>query len=712
VSLHAAEPWHLSGWLARASVEVTQPSAETGVDTAAVKILCQGLAKPDGSDYRVVDAAGQAVPFQLTYHDAGRYSWVAFKAANPKQKYFVYFGNPKAERSPEQVVADAAPGKGPPQGSWVPKYGLLYQTILRPRADDPKKETNPRTVDDLTKLLADSKGKCGARYQRRISDGYNPFGSSDYYISVYRGWINIPAAGPYQFCTASNEASFSFLDGKELIHWPGRHTAERGMRGEVNALVVLTAGLHYIEYYHEEVTLDQMAFLGWRPSGDKGQFSAIPESIFTAPHVASVTRYEDPKGALAAFEPEVLDSVWPTDRHEGQYTRLRFQAAKESSLPDGTTVRWEFGDGISATGTSVDHVYLALGSYQVTMSAQTPQGTATARWPLDVYEIENVTEQFKEGKPKAYAQAARSYERARLDARNLKELAYLLAETEDPTEAIAVGNEFVKRFPSEKPETVARVRRLMADCSLRLGKEGIDQAIANYQASLVKEIEPAERLDVLARLIRLLGIERKVPDKAAEIFRMVEDYWPKVKRDEEVTAAYRRAVIAAGDVDLWLGKLDGARALYKRAETLSGHYIPVQVRAARIGAYPNSIREFVESGNYGAALDIVDRWDETFPTEKPNGHTLFYRGKLLALRGQSQDAARHLARAIALTSGAQFETEARWLLAESLEQMGKKDEAKVELARLVKYGNSGFRDEFTKKAQDKLQKGLSDQPKK
>ena len=74
-------------------------------------------------------------------------------------------------------------------------------------------------------------------------------------------------------------------------------TVDRGIRGEKNALVELTAGLHYIEYYHEEVTLDQMAYLGWRPSEDKGQFFPIPETVYTAPHAGAVARYWawDPK---------------------------------------------------------------------------------------------------------------------------------------------------------------------------------------------------------------------------------------------------------------------------------------------------------------------------------------------------------------------------------------------------------------------------------
>ena len=692
----AADPWHLADWHARAVVEIARPLADPGVDTAAARVLCQGRAKADGSDYRVLDSAGKPVPFQLTFHDADRYSLVAFRAARPQphERFYIYFDNPKAERAREQVVENPAPGAGPPKGDWVPHAGLVLQTVQRPEGD------NPLTVEDMAKLMAASPYKHGARYQRRIADGYNPFGSSDYYISIYRGWMNIPKAGTYQFCTASNEASFSFLDGKPLVHWPGRHTAERGMHGEKNAAVDLTAGLHYVEYYHEEVTLEQMAFLGWRPPGEAA-FTGIPESVYTAPHEAAVVRYEDAKGPLLTFEPVITDSVWPAERHEGQYTRCRFRVGRAPAPPEGTTYRWEFGDGQSATGADVEHVYLALGKYDVTLTARGPQGTATAHWPLEVYEIEQVTEQFKEGRPKEYAQLARQYDRSKLDAASLKELAYLLAEGDDPAAAVEAGKDFVRRFETTQPQMTARVRRLMADCALRLGKDNVDEAVANYQASITKDTPPAEKLDVLARLIRLLGIERGLPDKAGEILGQVEETARGARVDEETQAAYRRAVIAAGDVLLWQGKADGAVDLYRRAEAL-GSFIPSQVRAARVGAYPNAIREFVEAGNLGAALDVVDRWEETFPTDKPKGQTFFWRGKVYALRGQPRDAARYLARSVGLATGAGFEPEARWLLAQSLEQIGRADDARKELAKLVALGGT---DGFTKKAREKLQQG-------
>ena len=296
----------------------------------------------------------------------------------------------------------------------------------------------------------------------------------------------------------------------------------------------------------------------------------------------------------------------------------------------------------------------------------------------------------------------KGYDRAKLSAEALKELAYLLAESEDAAGALAVGKEYVKRFGDKSDAlTVARVRRLMADCAIRLGEGSLDEAIKNYQASVVKEAPATEKIDVLGRLIRLVGIDRNQPEKTPAILEQVEKLVKDERLDADGRKAYRRAVIAAGDVCLWAKKRADAQKLYARAEKLHARIIPPQVRAARIGAYPNSLREYLAAGNYGAALDMVDQWDDLFPTDKLNGHTFYWRGKVLALRGQPREAARYLDRALRIAAGAGFETEARWLLAESLEQMGRKDDARTELAKLIA---SGLSDEYTRKARAKLMK--------
>ena len=680
---------------------IPQPQADSQVDTAAVRILCQGQGRPDGADYRVLDSSGNPLPFQVMFHDAGRYTLISFRATDARQPYYVYYGNPQASRAAEEIVADPKPGSGPPQAAWVPRYGLVYTTLRRPEGD------NPKNVAEMATMLTASPAKDGARYQRGIADGFNPFGSSDNYLSVYRGWLRIGAAGTYRFCTASNEASFSFIDGKELVHWPGRHTSERGEHGEKNAQIDLTAGWHYVEYYHEEVALQQMAFLGWSPPGtEQGRFSGLPADVFPAPQEAVVAAYQAASGPTLRFEPTIVDTCWPESRHEGQYTRVKFRVAAGSlhGATEQTKYQWDFGDGQTAAGPETEHVYLTLGDFAVKLVASGAGGERVAQWPLAVYEVQHVTDEIHEGSPADYAKIAAAYDRGRLDAAALKELAHLLSEAEQPQAAIDAGQDFVNRFGGARPDLLPGVRRLMAECALQLGKGNLDEAVANYLASLTDATPPAERFDVLARLIRLLGIDRDQVARSQEILGQADVAFKKARLDEAGMAAYRDCLIAAGDVQLWHAQRDEARALYRKAEALAARPISSQVRAAQIGAYPNLIAEFIDSEDYGAALDVVDRWERAFPTEKLAGQTFFWHGKLLALRDQPEQAARFLARSIGLAPGAVFESEARWLLAQSLKKLGRPDDARRELAKLLA---SGFSDAFAERAKKELK--LSDQ---
>jgi tetratricopeptide (TPR) repeat protein len=319
----------------------------------------------------------------------------------------------------------------------------------------------------------------------------------------------------------------------------------------------------------------------------------------------------------------------------------------------------------------------------------------TARWPLDVYEMQHVTDEIKEGRLPDYARLAEAYDRGKLDAASMRELPYFLAEAGKPGAAVQAVHDFIHRFGDTQP----RLRRLVAECLLRQDKPDLDDVIANYRASIRADTPLVEKLDTYARLIRLNGVERGLPGKAVEAEAEVETAIKSVSLDEEARSAYRRCVIAAGDVQLSQDRRDQALAHYNRAELVLGRYVPAQVRSARIGAFPNSIREYLGAGNTRAALELVDRWEDTFPTDKPQGQTFFWRGKALARGGQAGDAVRPLERAVRLSVGAAFESEARWLLAQSLEKLGKKTEARAELIKLV---GTGIDDAYARMARERL----------
>ncbi len=701
-TLDAADAWHLDGWSARAILTIAKPLADASVDSASVRVVHQGRAKPDGSDFRVRDAAGKTVPFQLTWHDNDGYSLLTFRSGKPAAgaKFFVYFGNPKAARPAEMVTAEVRLGAGPPKGAWVPRQGLVFATIKRPEGD------NPKTVADFQQLMAASTESYGARYQQRISDGHNPFGPSDLYISFYKGWIRIPKDGTYRFCTASNEASFSFLDGKPLIHWPGRHTSERGARGEFNQKVELKAGLHYLEYYHEEVLLKQVAFLGWSPPGSqKGHYAAIPGNLYPLPHSAAVTGYDSVDGPLVTFVPAYIDTIWPDPgvRARGQYTRVRLAVEVPGSFPKGTVFGWDFGDGQSAEGASVDHLYLSMGRFQAKLTATTAGKSQTIGWPVEVFEVQHVAGDIRQGRYPDYVKLAAGYDMAKLDATNLGELVHLYGEGGDSKRAVAAGRDWVRRFGKIRPEQAPAVRRVLALAALSAGDTGIDEAIANFQASITDKTPAAESLDSLARLIRLLGIRRNQPDKSPELLKRVQEVAvnakPPLSQDEVAKMSYRRAINAAGDVALWHGQKAEALGFYRRVEALLGRFIPKSVRSARTGSFPNSIREYLQQNNYGAAIETVDRWEDQFATEKVKGHTFYWRGLALALRGQHLEASEYLDLALSLGEGALWETQARWRLVVALEATGRAKRGRVELVKLT---TTGIRDRWTELAREKL----------
>ena len=690
LAMISADPWHLPGWEARAVVAIGKPSREPGMDAAVVGVLLQGDAKPNGDDLRVVDASGKPVPFQVLHVAADRDALIAFRATDPAGRYFIYFKNPQAQVAPERIQVDPKPGAGPPKAAWTPRFGVAYQTLRRPEGP------NPKTVEEMAGLLAASTESLGARVQPRVADGYNPFGPSDNYLSIYRGWIRIPKSGTYQFCTVSNEASFSFLDGKPLVAWPGRHTIERGARGEIHAAVELSVGLHYLEYYHEEVTLQQMAYLGWRLSADAGAFAPIPESVFPAPHAAQVSAYETPRGPLLRFAPKISGSIWPEGRSDGQYTLVKFSPDQSWPKSAGARLSWTFGDGATTAAENPDHIYLATGRYQVALAAGEGAARQTATWPLDVFEIEHVTDQFAQGKPREYAALAKGYDRATLDERNLRELVLMLSENGEPKTSLEAGRQFLARFPKA---AAPRARRAMAEAGLSLGEPFFAEAIANFEASIGAESKPADALATYARLIRLVGVDRDMVERASEFADRADRFFRASRPDAEAFAAYRAVLIAAGDAKLWHDKPDDARKEYAKADSLSATKIPPQVRAARLGAYPNAVREFLAARDLDAASELLERIDDVFPMEKLGGQTLFWRGKVTLARKRYAESARFFSRAVALAPGSGFETEARYLWAGSLEAQEQPAEAREVLKKLVA---TGLDDTFTRKAREVL----------
>ncbi len=699
----AGPAWHLPDWSYRAIVEVRGGGSED-VDVAGVRIRHAGLVREDGNDYRIFDADGEPVPYELVYHHPRQDSLISFRSPRPRGRFFIYFGHAEAGIDPRRAVIDhrrvasGAPEPGPQAGGWIPRAGLVLTTLRRPRDVD-----NPLTPEQMQRLIDQSPRPDGAAYRRNISDAYNPFGHSDYYISIYRGWLRLDRAGRWGFATASNEASFSFINGEELVHWPGRHTAERGRYGEKNAFHELEAGLHYIEYYHEEVLLYQLAFLGWKPPGAE-HFGGISEQAFVRQHDAAVTAYQrrhDGRPAPTLMPRiELIDSLWPADRAQGQYTRfgLTADAGEAAGDLDGWDIRWRLGDGQSAVGARLEHVYLAEGDYTIELEARAPGGRTVRRaWPLEVFTVEHVQRSsFRAGSRDRYEPLLQQASLPDLHTPLLIELARFWAEGERWERSIAAAEEALDRNDLDDEARITAHR-------LAAGHGGTDEAAwaaavtgaaarraARHLEAAVEADEPGPRLlDSLARLIRISGIELEDRDRAAGLYRRAEATFEQVGLTRQTQPVMQDAAIAMGDVELWHRDRDEADRHYRIAEALNNPRVPPQVRAARVGAIPETLAQHLQRGRLSDAALVLEQWQRRFAADRPRGAVFYWRGRLTMAREQAHAALRPLRMAVALGEGSEFEPHARWLLAEALGDVGDDDGRAEALRNLVRTGIAG-----------------------
>lgn len=696
--------WHAPEWPYRAVVQVGG-KPESVIDTAAVRIAHAGETTANADDFRVFDDAGEPQPYQVDYHHPRRDALLRFRAITPG-RYYVYFGRPDAKRDRLRVTVPdrlgAMPTPGPSGGGWLPRAGLVLTTMRRPEDN-----ANPQTVDAMATLIEQSPALDGAGYRHNLRDGVNPFGDSDHYISVYRGWLRVPQPGQWGFATASNEASFSFMDGRPLVHWPGRHTEKRGRRGQKNADRKLTAGLHHVAYYHEEVLLHQVAFLGWRKPGETG-FTKIPDKHWPQPRPAKLVRYQRKTGDRA-FMPtaNMLDSVWPPRRFRdtGQYTRFRFSVGGAEIPPRNADYTWRFGDGQSAAGPTVEHVYLNTGRYNVTLSVNHEGDKQQRTIPLNVFPVEHLTRDhgFERGEIKTYQPIVRAYDPAALAPPARLQLAHFHAEAGDLPASQAAANAYLDAEHDGPPEATIEAHLLAAgeagrpDRAWRLAmtNDAARRAAAHLEAAYGLADDAPRRLAVAARLLRHFAVEQADLEAAEAIHAKLADAIDTRRLDADGRDAMRQVLIALGDGRLAAGRFDAARDRFEAAEHTRARPIPRAVRVAKLGRYPGHLQSLLHKGDLDAANTVLNHWLGDFPLDRMRGEPLFYAGKLALAENRPDAAARTLAIAIDLGEGATWEPEARWRRAQAFGRLGDQKSRTATLKALV---DSGIESRFREKA--------------
>lgn len=603
--------WWDRDWAYRKRIALSSPAA-SDVPCAHVRLSTGGRAREDGADIRVVTPGGEEVPRAVVARGPGDLFEVAFPVGSERE-WYVYYGNPDA---------------GEPRRTFAPDRGLVLET--RERA-----EGNPKDWPAMELILARSTRVFGGAYWPQVFDGENPFGPSDDYVSDYRGFLFAPQDGTYTFYTASDEASFLFVDGKLVVSWPGWHDAREGAWAKFKGTIELAAGPHPFRYVHVERRGAQVMAAYWLPPGAK-KAVVIPPGAFPAPLDAEIVTHETLGKPAGADFTVSTEGKW--GREDRVYPALTFRAQMG---PPGTSYRWSFGDGLFADGPVVTHVYLTGGEVDVTLAVMSGGEADTVTRRIRVPDEWTRFDRNDDRALARFARIAATYPGRLLDARELAGLAFLLEEAEREDALLPILREAVadgtRLTPEERYDAAVRLGELYRDRELDLaGAAWAFTRAATAAGRTAPDREVAARV-ALAEAHLLLGgdaeLARRLLETAVEAL------------DPGETDTARRAWLRLGDARMLQNDAEGARAAYERAEQLAGG--ESGDRLLRKAAAARSAMTYLETkGDQQEALRRAEQalrdWEWQAPMDRWTGIHRLARAEALERRNRPDLAKREL----------------------------------------------------------------------
>lgn len=214
----------------------------------------------------------------------------------------------------------------------------------------------------------------GGGFVARVYDACNPFGPNTNTLHRYDGFLTVDKAGPTTFCTASTDASFLFVDGREVVAWPGKHPVKPGLDGSKRGTVNLQSGVHPFTYLHANGGPESFAIAAIIPPGEKGHAVIGPERFTPAAYafVAPLAHREGQPQAAFLWENRYMVNI----RDHALYD-LTFETALPKDVP-APACEWDFGDGTRGSGSKTEHLFFATGDRTVALTLTFADGRKAA----------------------------------------------------------------------------------------------------------------------------------------------------------------------------------------------------------------------------------------------------------------------------------------------------------------------------------------------
>ncbi len=645
-SAFAADQWWDPAWSARRPIDIRPTGAGVaGNETGFVEFRGLKRLAKDGQDIRIV-SEGRAVPLKVLFVGADDTVSVAFRMAREQKDYAVYFGNPKAP---------------PLTAVWEPERGLWLETRRYNGGDC-------GNWPQMRELLKRSGPAFGMGPVANVFCGWNPFSNEERWVSVYQGFLHCREAGEYVFCTSSDDGSFLLVDDKLIVQHPGWHGPEGQARFTEKAQ--LTAGGHTFAYYHVNGSGQGIMAAYWQPPSGK-RIEPIPPEAFTAIAQGRAGTIELHSGKAVDIETSLAGEAYVGER---PLVKFRFRARGQGGLRD---VRWDFGDGQTAEGEMVEHIYLHSGLFAVKTTATRSGQDVEAETTLNAHiDFNRQTERRKDA-PAAYLDRVKKYNFARLDPGSLEAAALFFFLLEDVDGQIMAARALLAREQIPPPLYFEQAMRLQV--LLREKKNDPDGALTVLKAA--DERVKADK-NLRAKILREIGdvyyYHMHDLDRALlEYDKVVGRYFGLEDNIVRITK------IRIGDIMRERGDYQKAAKNYEEAERLRIDTWTPQQQPVRLGTLVHATEDFLRRGDAAEARKWIEIWDWEFPLERLRGQSSLLRARIALLERNVPEAVKQLEALVRVNPESPYVGDALWMLAEQALAQKQSDKATLLLKDLV-----------------------------
>ncbi len=158
--------------------------------------------------------------------------------------------------------------------------------------------------EDLVLQFANAGHLQGTQPVDNIDGSGNPFGSDEYYLTIFTGKINIATAGTYEFAVDGDDAVEVIIDGTVVAGWYDGHG--RCSCHDHSGSIVLDAGEYDIEFRHQETTGGDYYHLWWKgPDSDSHDWEIVPKDAFSG-LTQTVYNVSTPVSTITDYQVRVL----------------------------------------------------------------------------------------------------------------------------------------------------------------------------------------------------------------------------------------------------------------------------------------------------------------------------------------------------------------------------------------------------------------------